>query len=60
MKQHVAGENQVRSRSVRAPTCDHHFHVVHVAGRVIPGVMVCESCGQHIVHRKKAPTSDVN
>jgi len=60
MKQHIGGENQARSRAVRSLTCDHHFHVVHVSGRVIPGVLVCEACGQRIVHRKKAPTSAAN
>ena len=37
-----------------------HYYVVHVAGRAIPGVLICESCGQRIVHWKKAPTTDVN
>ena len=49
MKQHLG--MQARS-TVQPLLCDHHFHVVHVAGRTISGV-VCESCGQHVVHRRK-------
>ena len=50
MKQHLG--TQARS-TVQPLLCDHHFHVVHVAGRTISGVLVCESCGQRIVHRRK-------
>ncbi len=60
MKQHIEAANHARSEAVRPLMCEHHFHVLHVAGRAIPGVLICESCGQHIVHRKKAPTTDVN
>ena len=56
MKQQLGAENYATSKAVRPLTCDHHFHVVHVAGRVIPGVLICESCGQRIVHRKKSTT----
>ena len=60
MKQHIGAVNCARSEAVRPLMCDHHFHVVHVAGRAISGVLMCESCGQRIVHRKKAPNTDVN
>ncbi|MGH7257018.1 MAG: hypothetical protein ACREIM_01480 [Nitrospiraceae bacterium] len=53
MNQNIEAANRARSQAVRPLICDHHFHVVHVAGRVIPGVLVCESCGQRVVHRKK-------
>lgn len=58
MKQHTEAQAPARSTTVRPPLCSHHFHVVHVDGRAIPGVMECESCGQRIVHRKKAQTTD--
>ncbi len=60
MKLHIGAANGPRSEAVRPLMCDHHFHVIHVAGRAIPGVLICESCGQRIVHRKKAPTTDVH
>jgi len=60
MKQHIGTGNRENSRAVRMLICDHHFHVVHVAGRLIPGLLVCESCGQRIVHRKKSPTADMH
>lgn len=60
MKQHIGAESHARNKAARPLVCDHHFHVVHVAGRVIPGALVCESCGQRIVHRKKSPTADDN
>lgn len=36
------------------PFCSHQFHPAHVNGRRIPGLMVCESCRQQLVHKKKA------
>lgn len=60
MKQHVGLENQAIAKAGRPLMCNHHFHVAHVSGRVIPGVLVCESCGQRIVYRKKAKTRDIN
>ena len=50
MKQHMGTQS---SATLQRLLCGHHFHVVHVAGRTISGVLVCESCGQHIVHRRK-------
>ncbi len=58
MKQHIAAANRARSEAVRPLMCEHHFHVVHVAGRAISGVLICESCGQRIVHRRKEEMTD--
>ena len=60
MKYLNEAQTQERMTTVRPPLCSHHFHVVHVDGRAIPGLMVCESCGQRIMHRKKTPTTDVH
>jgi hypothetical protein len=57
MKQPSGAANRASSQAVRPLICAHHFHVVHVAGRVIPGVLVCESCGQRMVYRRKKATT---
>jgi hypothetical protein len=57
MKQNIRVHTQTRSSNKRPFLCDHHFHVVHIAQRVIPGVMVCESCGQRLVLRKPSRVS---
>jgi hypothetical protein len=38
--------------------CDHVFHIAHVNGRTIPGVMVCEVCGQHLILRPRTSPPD--
>ena len=60
MKHLNGAHTHERMTPVPPPLCSHHFHVVHVDGRAIPGIMVCESCGQRIMHRKKTPTTDVH
>ena len=53
MKQHLG--TQARS-TVHPLLCDHHFHVVHVAGRAISGVLVADLRPTHRHRRKEEMT----
>ena len=55
MRQKTGIQTETSAINKRPFFCEHHFHVIHVAERIIPGVMICESCGQRLVLRRKQP-----
>jgi hypothetical protein len=57
MRQKTGIQTAARTINKRLFLCEHHFHVAHVAERIIPGVMICESCGQRLVLRKHSSIS---
>jgi hypothetical protein len=58
MRNHLSSRPRTQRSMLPPVVCEHKFEVAKVGKRFIPGLLVCQDCGQRV--RKRLPKTEMN